>query len=89
MPDTAAPRDLIRTFDVEHPDRHIAAPATMAKLVLRHDPTHELPIVVETERGNVVARFALPGDAAIFCAKDRKTLPEPFMRRLLESEPGL
>lgn len=72
----------VRLVAADHPDRRLAAPATMAPLMLRLDPAHELPIVVETDRGFLVARFRLPGDAAIFASVDRKTLPIEIIKAL-------
>lgn len=62
----AAPA-LTRLVAADHPDRRIAEPSTMGALLLRIDPTHELPIVIATEDGQTVARFSRPGDAAFFC----------------------
>jgi hypothetical protein len=78
----------LRLVAADHPDRRLAAPATMAALMLRVDPTHELPIVVETEHGLLVARFRLAGDAAIFASVDRKTLPAPIVTALAAQERG-
>ncbi len=74
-----AERTLRRVVAGDAEPRRLAQPVTMAQLFLRFDRTHELPIVIETENGTVVARFALPGDAAIFVSRDRQTLPADFV----------
>lgn len=77
-----APRNLRRVVAADHPDRRLAQPATMTQMFLRFDQTHELPLLVETEDGKPIARFALAGDLAIFVSKDRQTLPAPFVLAL-------
>lgn len=72
-------REIRRVVAADAEPRRIAQPVTMAQLFLRLDRTHDLPIVVELDNGKIVARFALPGDAAIFLARDRRTLPEAFV----------
>lgn len=76
--------DVTRTIAADDEVRAPASPATMVPLFLRHDPTHELSIVVEDERGRTVARFMRPGDAAIFLCRDvdRSTLPIRFLQLL-------
>lgn len=88
MTDTATvaaprPRELRRVVAADALPRRLALPATMAQLFLRHDATHELPHVVETETGQVVARFALAGDVAIFVnpGDRRDTLPTDYVRQ--------
>lgn len=60
-------------------ERVVAAPVTMAPMFLRYDPTHELPHVVEDERGRTLARFKHPGDLAIFVSRDHQTLPRRYV----------
>ena len=63
-------------------DRRLAKLTTMEALFLRVDSTHELPIVVETESGRVIARFARDGDCASFVSRDRNTLPAPIIAEI-------
>lgn len=79
-----ANRDIRRVVAADAPDRHVARLSTMGQLYLRHDPTHELPFIVETESGYVVARFARDGDLAGFIGKDG-TLPADFARQIKDA----
>ena len=54
----------------------------MAQLFLRFDGTHELPLIVETEKGAVIARFLRAGDLSIFVSADRRSLPKAFLLQL-------
>ncbi len=65
-------------------DRRIAALSTMEKLFVRLDVTHELPFVVETESGRIVARFARDGDLAGFISKDG-TIPTTLALQIKEA----
>ncbi len=87
MADSAAP-ELQRMIAADHPDRLVAEPATMAASFLRLEPGTPLPIVVETANGQVIARFAHAGDAAIFASRDRRTLPAAIVRELLKHQAG-
>lgn len=80
---TAAIRAPQARVPAEHPDRRIAELCTPHQMFLRIDPTHELPLVVETEHG-IVARFACEGDAAIFVSRDHKTLPGEIVLGMIE-----
>ena len=75
-------REVRRVVAADHPDRRLAQPATMVQMFLRFDPTHELPLLVESAEGKPIARFALAGDLAIFVSADRKTLPADFVLTL-------
>lgn len=59
-------------------------PITATQLMLRYDPTHELPHVVETPQGKVIARFELLGDLAYFVCpvQGRHTLPARYVERV-------
>lgn len=80
--------DLERMIAADHPERALTKAATMAPLFLNLEPLADadLPIAVRTATGELVARFKCDGDASIFLApfqaKDRRTLPAPFVRRL-------
>ena len=65
-----------------------ASPVTMVPLFLRFDPTHELPHVVETDRGKIKARFECLGDLAIFTSPDRQTLPVRYLALVDASAAG-
>ena len=87
MPDTlhssALPvRELRRVVAADAQPRRLGAPATMGQLFLRFDATHELPHVVETEAGRIVARFEKAGDLAIFVSADHQTLPADYAMQL-------
>ena len=87
MPDTlqsvAAPlRELRHVVAADAQPRRLGAPATMGQTFLRFDPTHELPHVVETEAGRIVARFEKAGDLAIFVSADHQTLPAAYVLQL-------
>ncbi len=80
----AQARELRRVVAADAQPRRLAAPVTMAQLFLRLDATHELPHVVETETGRIVARFEKAGDVALFIGgeADRKTLPAEYVMQL-------
>jgi hypothetical protein len=49
-------------------------------LFLRRDSSHELPIIVQTADGEIVARFGRLGDAAKFLSPETgPTLPQAFV----------
>ena len=81
---TTPARELRRVVAADAQPRRLAAPVTMAQMFLRFDATHELPHVVETETGHIVARFEKAGDVALFIGgeADRKTLPADYVRQL-------
>jgi hypothetical protein len=57
----------------------------MAQLFLRFDRTHELPHIVETAKGHVVARFEKDADLAWFIGRgkdERPTLPAEYVMQL-------
>lgn len=81
--------ELVRTIAADATPRREATPATMAPMFLRCDASHELPIVVEDDKGRPLARFARAGDAAIFASRDHKTLPVEFLIRLMDECGGL
>lgn len=81
MADPAFPHDLDRVIAADAPDRRLGQPASLVEFYLRFDRTHELPHIVESLDGRIVARFALPGDLAIFVSKDRQTLPAAYVRQ--------
>lgn len=64
--------------------RRLAQPATLARLFLRFDRTHELPHIVETEAGRIIARFEKAGDVASFVGADgdRSMLPAEYVMQL-------
>lgn len=74
------PSEIRRVIAADAEPRSRARVYTKAQRFLRFDPTHELPIVIETEAGRIIARFACDGDAALFVAEDRHTLPTDFVR---------
>lgn len=80
-----------RVGAADHADRRLAEPATLAPLFLRVHPGHALPLVVETKHGHQIARFALPGDLAMFIGPDgkRSTLPAEILRQYEEQKAGL
>lgn len=65
-------------------DRRIATLSTMEQLFVRFDQTHELPFIVETESGRIVARFARDGDLAGFISKDG-TIPTTLALQVKEA----
>lgn len=76
-------RTIAADLDEDQPHlRRPAEPTTMVQFMLRINDTHELPLVVETPKGRIIARFARAGDLAIFVSKDRKTLPARFVELL-------
>ena len=80
-PAPASARELRRVVAADAGPRRLAMPTTMAQLFLRFDATHELPHIVETERGVEIARFRLAGDLALFIGPtgDRQTLPADYV----------
>lgn len=80
----APARELRRIVAAVAQPRRLAAPATMGQLFLCFDATHELPHIVETGTGRIVARFEKAGDVALFIGtdQDRKTLPAEYVMQL-------
>lgn len=83
---TAAPRPAARpSVAAEATPRRLPLHATMAQTFLRFDPTHELPHIVETANGHIVARFEKDADLAWFISRgktERPTLPEAYVLHL-------
>lgn len=78
-------RELRRVVAADDSPRRLALHATMTQLFLRFDPTHELPHIVETAKGHVVARFEKDADLAWFISRgktERPTLPEAYVFQL-------
>lgn len=86
-PDAVArpPRELRRVVAADATPRRLPLHATMAQTFLRFDPTHELPHIVETANGHIVARFEKDADLAWFISRgktDRPTLPQDYVLHL-------
>ncbi|WP_425065585.1 hypothetical protein [Reyranella sp.] len=84
-PDTRPPRELRRVVAADAPERRLPLHATMVPVFLRFDPTHDLPHIVETEKGHIIARFEKDADLAWFIRRkndDRTTLPEAYVFQL-------
>lgn len=68
----------------DEPDQRIAEHSTLERCFLRLDRTHELPLVVETESGRTIARFARNGDLARFLNKNG-TIPASLALQIKEA----
>lgn len=79
-----ANKEIRRVVAADAPDRRIGMLSTMGQQFLRFDPTHELPLIVETEEGRIIARFARDGDLAGFISKDG-TLPAEFALQIKDA----
>jgi|GEM_PF-5582562 len=67
-----------RLVAADHPDRLWAAPSTLTAVFFKVDPTDDLPIhacIATAGTVRIVARFLLPGDAALAYCRDTNTLP--------------
>jgi hypothetical protein len=78
----SAIRELRRVIAADAEPRARSLHYTKGQRFLRYDATHELPIVVETEAGKIIARFACEGDCALFVSADRYTLPADFIHHV-------
>lgn len=73
------------SIEADAEPRRLALHATMTQLFLRFDPTHDLPHVLETVTGKIVARFEKDADLAWFICRgktERPTLPEAYVFQL-------
>lgn len=80
-PTDADPVRLIAAdMDEDQPRlRRRAEPASLVQFMLRYDPTHELPHVVESPHGLIIARFRQLGDLSVLVSKDKRTLPASYI----------
>jgi hypothetical protein len=73
------------SIEADAEPRRLPLHATMVPVFLRFDPTHDLPHIVETEKGHIIARFEKDADLAWFIRRkndDRTTLPEAYVFQL-------
>lgn len=70
---------------LDHPSQQIVEVGAGLPRFIRVDATHELPLIVSDAGGRVLARFASPGEAALYIETDRirgfwpVTLPAPIV----------